>query len=166
MRFGLADYRLSRVTRPCFLSPRHAGVVCVGALLLAAACKATYLPATGDIATDLEHRDPRVRLQAAEQAVSQGRTDLLPDLVDALEDRDPAVRMFASVALRKLTGKDFGFKPHGSPAERQEAVRQWRVWIARDQTPRDVAPSPDEPEPAEPDGDEAEQTATARRADG
>ena len=115
------------------------------------------------VAVDGHHYVPNA-LGAGAVAVVVER--LLPELVDALEDRDPAVRMFASVALRKLTGKDFGFKPHGSPAEREEAIRQWRVWIARDQTPQDVAPSPDEPEPAEPDGDEAEQTATARRADG
>jgi hypothetical protein len=136
LRFSGADYRLFSVKRPCFLrtwSLRLSAVLLsTGLLGSAGACKATYLPATGDVSQDLRHRDPRVRIQATAAAVKESRRDLLPDLVDTLEDRDPAVRMFASAALRALTGHDFGFQPYGSPTARSEAVGRWRAWLERD----------------------------------
>lgn len=133
MRFSAADYRLSRVKRPFFLRTRplrpFAVLLSLSLFGSAGACKATYLPATGDVSRDLRHRDPRVRIEATAAAAKESRMDLLPELVDALEDRDPAVRMFASMALRSLTGRDFAFQPYGSPSERSEAVGKWREWL-------------------------------------
>jgi len=62
-------------------------------------------------------------------AADTSRTDLLEPLSKKLLDPDPAVRMFADIALRKLTGRDFDFKPHGTPAEREEAHARWDRYI-------------------------------------
>ena len=94
-----------------------------------AGCSSTAVPSTGVIELDLEHEDPRFRIHAAARAVAEDRTDLVPALVERLSDPDPAVRMFAGAALRKLTGKDFDFSPHGSAAEREAAVERWRAWL-------------------------------------
>jgi hypothetical protein len=55
--------------------------------------------------------------------------DLLPLLVHNLMDPDDAVRLFTAAALRKLTGLDFGYKPHGTEADRRAAVDRWNVWL-------------------------------------
>lgn len=111
------------------------------ALLALGGCGSTSEPATGDIAKDLKHADPRFRIEAARAAVQAERRDLAPLLIETLGDEDPAVRMWASVALRKLTGQDFDFKPHGTPAEREESVRRWLEWarsaVASDPRPKD-----------------------------
>jgi hypothetical protein len=93
-------------------------------------CSSTSEPATGDILLDLEHRDPRVRILASERVVAEGKIELAPRLVKNLADPDGAVRMFTAVALRKLTGQDFGYKPFGLPTEQVEAVNAWNVWLA------------------------------------
>jgi hypothetical protein len=101
----------------------------LGALLAGGGCGSTSAPRTGDLAQDLRHEDPRVRAQAAKGAVAAGRQDLLPLLVDNLADHDAAVRMFAAIALRKLTGQDFGYDPSDPAFEREKAIMAWRQWI-------------------------------------
>jgi hypothetical protein len=55
--------------------------------------------------------------------------DLVPGLVENLSDRDEAVRMFTSIGLRKLTGKDFGYNPSGAPEERFASIERWKEWL-------------------------------------
>jgi hypothetical protein len=78
---------------------------------------------------DLRHEDPRVRAQAAKGAVEGDRQDLAPLLVENLADHDAAVRMFTAIALRKLTGQDFGYDPSAPAHEREQAILAWREWI-------------------------------------
>ncbi len=92
-------------------------------------CSSTSDPASGDPRLDLEHADPRVRIRAAEQVVRETRIDLCELLVKNLSDRDGAVRLFASIALRKLTSEDFGYKSHGTLPERREAIERWKRWL-------------------------------------
>ncbi len=92
-------------------------------------CSSTTVPATGDIAQDLKHVDPRFRILAVRAAAEEARIDLLDRVAENLSDSDPAVRMFTSVALRKLTGQEIDFKPHGTVAEREEGIARWVKWI-------------------------------------
>ncbi len=94
-----------------------------------AGCSSTTVPATGDIAQDLKHVDPRFRILAVRAAAEEARVDLLDLVVENLSDTDPAVRMFTCVALRKLTGQEIDFKPHGTAAEREEGLARWVKWI-------------------------------------
>lgn len=94
-----------------------------------AGCASSLTPATGDLSIDLRHQDPRIRIDAAIKAVAEQRLELAAQLVENLSDRDGAVRMFSAAALRKLTGRDFGYKPHGTIVEREEAVGRWRTWL-------------------------------------
>jgi hypothetical protein len=48
-------------------------------------------------------------------------------LVDLLEDPDQAVRMYAILTLRRMTGDDFGYRYFDREAERQPAVERWRA---------------------------------------
>ena len=132
LSFPAAHYRLSVVMHPrCPHSLRAAWLAWLGlgALLWGAGCGSTSVPRTGDLEKDLRHEDPRVRAQAAKGAVEAGRQDLLPLLVENLADHDAAVRMFSAIALRKLTGQDFGYDPSDPAFEREKAIMAWRQWI-------------------------------------
>ena len=125
----------------------------LGLLLLG--CRSTFDPASGDPRLDLQHADPRVRIGAAEQAVRQSRSDLCGLLVKNLSDRDGAVRLFSSVALRKLTGEDFDYKAHGTLVERREAIELWTKWLESEGLlARDVGSS-EEPPPSSTSSKEA-----------
>ena len=96
----------------------------------------TLTPSTGDLRRDLGHSDPRIRIDASLEAVHEKRRDLAFVLVENLADSDGAVRLFSAVALRKLTGKRFDYKPHGTLAERTEAAARWRSWLHSQESSR------------------------------
>jgi len=99
------------------------------ALAAASGCTSTSEPATGDLRLDLHHRDPRVRAQAAFRTAEAGREDLAEDLIACLEDRDDSVRFIAGIALKRLTGRDFGYLSYTDPRIRSEAAARWRAWL-------------------------------------
>lgn len=90
-----------------------------------------------------ETRDPRViphivpMLGDADLFVRMGTARILqdldareavPNLIDALEDPESAVRESAMVALRAITSRDFRFEPVAAQAERTKRVKAWRDW--------------------------------------
>lgn len=101
---------------------------------LLASCSSTSEPATGDLHADLRSADPRIRILATRAAAQDQRLDLLDALTTTLRDTDPAVRMFADIALRKLTGRDFEYKPYGTIAEREEAQARWLHYLTESST--------------------------------
>jgi hypothetical protein len=104
-------------------------------VLLAMGCKATSDPATGDLRLDLHHRDPRVRMQAAFLAVEKGRRDLEGELVENLSDVDESVRFISGIALKRLTGQDFGYLSYGEVDERAAAIARWKKWLGTPAAP-------------------------------
>ncbi|MBN1417316.1 MAG: HEAT repeat domain-containing protein [Planctomycetes bacterium] len=86
---------------------------------------------SGNPALDL--RDPSfgVRADGAFAAGIEGRRDLLPALVRALEDPSPAVRAWAADSLFELTGERHGYHPYLPPEERAASVARWREWLLR-----------------------------------
>ena len=65
--------------------------------LLTLGCSATSDPASGDLRQDLRHKDPRVRMEAAHQAGTKDRTDLVDLLVENLRDHDESVRFITAI---------------------------------------------------------------------
>jgi len=55
-------------------------------------------------------------------------SQVIPALIDRLDDPDAVVRLSAHEELRKLTGQDFGFVPWADGAERASSVARWRTW--------------------------------------
>lgn len=53
---------------------------------------------------------------------------VIPALIEHLNDPDPVVRLSAHEELRKKTGQDFGYVPWGDAAERSAAIGRWRSW--------------------------------------
>lgn len=85
--------------------------------------------------------DPAVRIRAMREAVDRERRDLLPSLVNRLEDDDPAVRLFAIVALERMTGQRFAYRPESDRSERQAAVAAWRTYLKENDQRRGQAES-------------------------
>lgn len=74
----------------------------------------------------LRSANPFERSVAAVRAAESGDAEAVATLVDLLEDRDPAVRMYAILALRRLTAKDYGYRYYAELGERVRAVARWR----------------------------------------
>ncbi len=53
---------------------------------------------------------------------------LLPQVIDALADKDAHRREVAGRALRMRTGQDLGYRFDGSEASRAKAIEAWRKW--------------------------------------
>jgi len=81
----------------------------------------------------LQDEDPATRARAAVEAGEQGDRRAVPYLIDRLTDRERAVRMFAILALEKITGERRGYRPFGAAAEQEQAARRWRRWWQRQQ---------------------------------
>jgi hypothetical protein len=82
----------------------------------------------GDVCRRLQHENPRVRVDAAIEAGNTKDAAAVPFLIDRLTDQESSVRMFSAIALRKITGQDFGCVPWAGRDEQEEAVKKWRAW--------------------------------------
>ncbi len=82
--------------------------------------------------TSLYDRNLWVRNASARAMYRLGETEGIPVLIKNLEsdarERDDMVRAQAGDFLREITGENFGFDPHGSPAARQAAILRWQEW--------------------------------------
>lgn len=95
----------------------------VGVLAGAAALKERY----GD-----DDAVARVRSAAAFALGMLGDAAGVPELLRALRDGDARVREHADLALRKMSGKNLGFKADAPDAEREGVVKAWEaLWQAK-----------------------------------
>jgi HEAT repeat protein len=56
----------------------------------------------------LKDDDPEIRQAAAVACALKAKDELVPDLLDLLEDAEPAVAQAAQDALQRLTGREIG----------------------------------------------------------
>ncbi len=71
--------------------------------------------------------DPAGRIPAMKQAAARMDTSAVPQLVELLASDDPAERLYAIEALRRITGKTMGYNYYGSETERAEAIARWKA---------------------------------------
>jgi hypothetical protein len=88
-------------------------------VLLASACTA---PATE---ADFDSPDPAARLHAIGRAGEQRDETATPSLIEQLDSDDPAVRMLALEALKRIEGGTHGYWFGDPPHERRAAIGQW-----------------------------------------
>ncbi len=87
------------------------------------------LRATPDLVNVLKkHKDFYARLGAATALGEMQAVDSVPDLIDALNDKDDLVRTAASEALNRITGQDFNFVSGLNKSERIRIQKKWRAW--------------------------------------
>lgn len=74
--------------------------------------------------------DPNPEIRAAACLAAGMREDpkQAPDLIRMLADPTPRVAQAAHVALKELSGSDFGPKPGAGRAERIKAIQSWEAW--------------------------------------
>jgi len=89
---------------------------------LAAVAAAGCAPPRGSLASRFAPDRARAIVSLAERGDSQS----IHKLVDLLEDDDQAVRLYAILALERLTGDNRGYRYYESEQERAKAVLAWR----------------------------------------
>jgi hypothetical protein len=69
------------------------------------------------------------------------------DLIDLMSANDPSIRSLAFLHVKRLTHKDFGYRPNASETQRASALKQWRQQLERNEgallppaRPRQAAP--------------------------
>ena len=103
------------------LTIRRAGCLL---LLMLAGCAADKLGPVGF--SDLEHKDPARRIRAIKWAGENKIVKAVPLLIDRLEEQDKSVRFFAIGALKRITGKDYGYNYRANPDQCSKAIKRWR----------------------------------------
>ena len=81
--------------------------------------------------TDLENADPSVRVRAIKWAGDSHNDQAVPLLVDRLMEEDSSVRFYSILALKRITGRDFGYDYKAPADERAQAVKRWREYLAQ-----------------------------------
>lgn len=92
-------------------------------------CREPAFPPGLTLAERLQDADEIVRVRAIVEAAEQNRVDVVPLLVDRLEEDSQAVRFYAIQALVRLVGTDHGYDYTATFAQRREAIQRWRSAI-------------------------------------
>jgi HEAT repeat protein len=77
----------------------------------------------------LQSEDPGDRVRALKRAAELNDRDVLGIIVDRLEDEDEAVRLFAILALERMTGTRLGYRYHAPASERTRMAAAWRNYL-------------------------------------
>jgi HEAT repeat protein len=77
----------------------------------------------------LKSEDAGTRIRAIKMAGDRRDRSVMPLLVDRLEDEDDAVRLYAIVALERITGTRLGYSYAKPAPERARAVMRWRNYL-------------------------------------
>jgi hypothetical protein len=77
----------------------------------------------------LEDDEAEIRRAAALACAMKDEKSLIPQLIELLQDKDPAVMRATHTALKNLTSEDFG-PAEANPAELKRAVEAWKAWWA------------------------------------
>lgn len=93
--------------------------------ILLTACGPTVRPS-------FDSPEPAARNQAAVQAAERRDRSAVPHLVRMLDSDDPATRLVAGAALKRITGETLGYDPVGPESERREAIARWEAYVGKD----------------------------------
>lgn len=107
------------------MTPSKLALAIAGMLLAASGCAAE----PKNVIQRLQSEDPAERIGAAMDAANRNDAQAVPFLIDRLQDTDPDVRLFASMALERLTGQTMGWHFYESKEQRAPAVERWRAWL-------------------------------------
>jgi hypothetical protein len=74
------------------------------------------------------HKDFYVRLGAATSLGDLKSADAVPDLMEALDDKDDLVRIQANQSLQAITGHEESFPSNLQKPERRKVMLRWKAW--------------------------------------
>jgi len=97
-------------------------------MVIGVGCSPRQTPAKADFrAVDTGGRVP-----AIVEAARQDDAETADELVHALTDDDPAVRLFAIQSLNRRYGQTLGYRYYASQDRRAAAVARWQDWLERE----------------------------------
>jgi uncharacterized protein (TIGR03067 family) len=101
---------------------------------------------TATLKDKLQDGDPEIRRAAALACAMKEEKNLIPNLLQLLADSELPVARAAHVALKALSGQDFGPDAVASPAERATAITAWKSWWTKHKgsLPATAPPSADD----------------------
>jgi hypothetical protein len=76
----------------------------------------------------LQDDDAEIRRGAAVACILKEDKSLIPSLIPLLEDAEKSVMLAAHLALKELSGQDFGPAASATKAERADATSKWKSW--------------------------------------
>ena len=130
------------------------GLLIAMLLLLMRAGPVGCAPAMSEGGFESPH--PAAKLYAIQRAGERRDADAIPELIHQLNSDDPAVRMYAIVALEKITGERRGYSPYAPPAQRDRAVERWVEAFRAGELPTTASAGSDAPADRPPtDGESA-----------
>lgn len=105
-------------------------LLCVNILLLSLLALTGCLPSEQDPAkADLHAPDTLARVPAIVDAADTDDAATLAELVHALSDKDPAIRLFAIRSLKEQTGQTLDYRYYEAADKRQDAIDRWHDWL-------------------------------------
>ncbi|MGB0768213.1 MAG: hypothetical protein ACPGYV_10935 [Phycisphaeraceae bacterium] len=116
---------------------RMSSILCLS-VVACAGCLPSEQPATR---ADLRATDTASRVPALVDAGDRDDPASLAELVRALSDKDPVIRLYAARALRERTGAAFDYRYYASSDERQQAIARWRDHLSTIDGPYDADPT-------------------------
>jgi HEAT repeat protein len=99
----------------------------MGLVALVAGCAGPRTPYPRALQSDR----PGERMQACKRAAELQDRSVVGILVDRLDDDDEGVRLYAILALEKLTGTRLDYDYYAPEALRQRAIKRWRAYLSR-----------------------------------
>ena len=91
--------------------------------------KGGYITVT--LATAAKDASPQLRLSATHGLVKLKSKAAVQALVERLSDSEAMLRKLAANRLKKLAGKDLGYKYSRSPKSQKDAIARWQAWAAK-----------------------------------
>jgi len=74
--------------------------------------------------------DLEAKIPAIEDAARTHDRSVIPQLVNELDNDDPAVRFYAICGLQTLTGRTMGYRYYDSDDDRHAAMLRWKHWLS------------------------------------
>lgn len=98
-----------------------------------AACCVLAVGCAPKIKTSLTAQDPSAKVPAIKEAADTDNEQAVGKLVKALSSDDPAVRLFAAEALKRITGQTLGYSAYADEPDRKRAVGRWNQYVVNQQ---------------------------------
>ncbi len=78
---------------------------------------------------DIDSLHPTFQVLAMQKSAEMEVPANLSRQVELLASEDPAVRFYAILSLKRLTGTDNGYNYRHDPAKRRESIAIWKTWL-------------------------------------
>lgn len=124
-----------------WMTHHHAWILMPALLLVLTGCLPSEQAA---VRGNFRANDTPGKVPAIVNAAENDGEDDLAELIHALSDKDPAVRLFAIRSLEQRSGQTFGYRYYEQPQKRQPAVDRWHVWLKDQDAPQIARPTNEE----------------------